>query len=142
MRIMNKETLKASLIFVLGCIITIILATIIWTLCFLFFNIKSTLLNITLCVGLMIFYYRKFKQTKWGKTLKLQPMPIIVNLDVMMAKRKISLGELAERIDLTPANLSILKTGKAKAVRFSTLEAICRELNCQPGDILEFREGE
>ncbi|MBO5252087.1 MAG: helix-turn-helix transcriptional regulator [Bacteroidaceae bacterium] len=69
-------------------------------------------------------------------------MPIIVNLDVMMAKRKISLGELAERIDLTPANLSILKTGKAKAVRFSTLEAICRELNCQPGDILEFRPEE
>ena len=67
-------------------------------------------------------------------------MPIIVNLDVMMAKRKISLGELAERIDLTSANLSILKTGKAKAVRFSTLEAICRELDCQPGDILEFRE--
>ena len=69
-------------------------------------------------------------------------MPIIVNLDVMMAKRKISLGELAERIDLTPANLSILKTGKAKAGRFSTLEAICRELDCQPGDILEFREEE
>ena len=69
-------------------------------------------------------------------------MPIIVNLDVMMAKRKISLGELAERIDLTPANLSILKTGKAKAMRFSTLEAICRELDCQPGDILEFREEE
>ena len=69
-------------------------------------------------------------------------MPIIVNLDVMMAKRKISLGELAERIDLTPANLSILKTGKAKAVRFSTLEAICRELDCQPGEILEFREEE
>ena len=69
-------------------------------------------------------------------------MPIIVNLDVMMAKRKISLGELAERIDLTPANLSILKTGNAKAVRFSTLEAICKELNCQPGDILEFREVE
>ena len=69
-------------------------------------------------------------------------MPIIVNLDVMMAKRKISLGELAERIDLTPANLSILKTGKAKAVRFSTLEAICKELNCQPGDILEFRDEE
>lgn len=66
-------------------------------------------------------------------------MPIIVNLDVMMAKRKVSLSELAERIDLTPANLSILKTGKAKAVRFSTLEAICRELDCQPGDILEFR---
>ena len=67
-------------------------------------------------------------------------MPIIVNLDVMMAKRKISLGELAEKIDLTPANLSILKTGKAKAVRFSTLEAICKELNCQPGDILEYRD--
>ena len=63
-------------------------------------------------------------------------MPIIVNLDVMMAKRKISLGELAERIDLTPANLSILKTGKAKAIRFSTLEAICKEL----GDILEYRD--
>ena len=67
-------------------------------------------------------------------------MPIIVNLDVMMAKRKNSLGDLAEKIDLTPANLSILKTGKAKAIRFSTLEAICRELNCQPGDILEYRE--
>lgn len=64
---------------------------------------------------------------------------IIVNLDVEMAKRKISLGELAERVDLTPANLSILKTGKAKAIRFSTLEAICRELGCQPGDILEYR---
>lgn len=58
----------------------------------------------------------------------------------MMAKRKISLGDLAEKIDLTPANLSILKTGKAKAIRFSTLEAICSELNCQPGDILEYRE--
>ena len=58
----------------------------------------------------------------------------------MMAKRKISLGDLAEKIDLTPANLSILKTGKAKAIRFSTLDAICRELNCQPGDILEYRE--
>ena len=67
-------------------------------------------------------------------------MPIIVTLDVMMAKRKISLGDLAEKIDLTPANLSILKTGKAKAIRFSTLEAICRELDCQPGDILEYRE--
>ena len=67
-------------------------------------------------------------------------MPIIVNLDVMMAKRKISLGDLAEKIDLTPANLSILKTGKAKAIRFSTLEAICRELDCQPGDILDYRE--
>ena len=69
-------------------------------------------------------------------------MPIIVNLDVMMAKRNISLGELAERIDLTPANLSILKTGKAKAVRFSTLEAICKALDCQPGDILEYRPEE
>ena len=58
----------------------------------------------------------------------------------MMAKRKISLGDLAEKIDLTPANLSILKTGKAKAIRFSTLEDICRELDCQPGDILEYRE--
>lgn len=58
----------------------------------------------------------------------------------MMVKRKISLGDLAEKIDLTPANLSILKTGKAKAIRFSTLEAICRELDCQPGDILEYRE--
>ena len=65
---------------------------------------------------------------------------IVVNLDVEMAKRKISLGELAERIDLTQANLSILKTGKARAIRFTTLEAICRELQCQPGDILESRE--
>ena len=65
---------------------------------------------------------------------------IIVNLDVEMAKRKISLGELAERVDLTQDNLSILKTGKAKAIRFTTLEAICRELGCQPGDILEYRE--
>ena len=65
---------------------------------------------------------------------------IIVNLDVEMAKRKISLGELAERVGLTQANLSILKTGKPRAVRFSTLEAICRELGCQPGDLLEYRE--
>lgn len=65
-------------------------------------------------------------------------MRIIVNLDVMLAKRKMSSGELAARIGITPANLSILKTGKAKAVRFSTLEAICHELDCQPGDILEF----
>lgn len=65
-------------------------------------------------------------------------MAIIVNLDVMLAKRKMSSGELAERIGLTQANLSILKTGKAKAVRFSTLAAICRELDCQPGDILEY----
>ena len=65
-------------------------------------------------------------------------MAIIVNLDVMMAKRKISSDELADKIGITQANLSILKTGKAKAVRFSTLEAICRALDCQPGDILEF----
>ncbi|WP_295434769.1 helix-turn-helix transcriptional regulator [uncultured Prevotella sp.] len=65
---------------------------------------------------------------------------IIVNLDVEMAKRKISLGELAERVGLTQANLSILKTGKAKAIRFSTLETICCELGCQPGDILEYRD--
>ena len=65
---------------------------------------------------------------------------IVVNLDVEMAKRKISLGELSERVGLTLANLSILKTGKAKAVRFTTLEAICRELGCQPGDILEYRD--
>lgn len=67
-------------------------------------------------------------------------MAIIVNLDVMMAKRKISLNELSDRVGITKANLSILKTGKAKAIRFSTLNAICIELNCQPGDILEFRE--
>ncbi len=65
-------------------------------------------------------------------------MPIIVNLDVMMAKRKISLNELSERVDLTLSNLSILKTGKAKAIRFSTLDAICKALDCQPGDILEY----
>ncbi len=69
-------------------------------------------------------------------------MPIIVNLDVMMAKRKMSLNELSEKVDLTLANLSILKTGKAKAVRFSTLEAICKVLDCQPGDILEFKKEE
>lgn len=66
-------------------------------------------------------------------------MPIVVNLDVMMAKRKMSLNELSMKVDITLANLSILKTGKAKAVRFSTLEAICQALDCQPGDILEFR---
>ena len=65
-------------------------------------------------------------------------MPIIVNLDVMMAKRKISLNELSERVELTLSNLSILKTGKAKAIRFSTLEAICKALDCQPADILEY----
>lgn len=65
---------------------------------------------------------------------------IVVNLDVMMAKRKISLNELSERVNITNSNLSILKNNKAKAIRFSTLEAICRELQCQPGDILEYRE--
>ena len=65
-------------------------------------------------------------------------MAIIINLDVMMAKRKISLNELAQKVGITNANLSILKNNKAKAVRFSTLEAICKELNCQPGDILEY----
>jgi len=65
-------------------------------------------------------------------------MPITVNLDVMMAKRKMSLNELSEKVDLTLANLSILKTGKAKAIRFSTLESICKVLECQPGDLLEY----
>ncbi|MCI8551726.1 MAG: helix-turn-helix transcriptional regulator [Lawsonibacter sp.] len=65
-------------------------------------------------------------------------MAIVVNLDVMMARRKISLGELAQKVDITMANLSILKNNKARAVRFSTLEAICKALDCQPGDILEF----
>lgn len=69
-------------------------------------------------------------------------MKIIVNLDVMLAKRKMSSGELAERIGITQANLSILKTGKAKAIRFSTLSAICKELDCQPGDILEYSKEE
>ena len=67
-------------------------------------------------------------------------MEILVNLDVMMAKRKISSGELAEKIGITPANLSVLKTGKAKAIRFSTLMALCHELDCQPGDLLEYRK--
>jgi putative transcriptional regulator len=67
-------------------------------------------------------------------------MPIVVNLDVMMAKRKMSLNELSEKVDLTLSNLSILKTGKAKAIRFSTLEAICKVLECQPSDLLEYVE--
>ena len=67
-------------------------------------------------------------------------MPIVVDLDVMMAKRKISAGELAKKVGITPANLSILKNNKAKAVRFSTLEALCRELECQVGDILVYKE--
>ena len=66
-------------------------------------------------------------------------MPIIVNLEVMMARRKISLNDLSGKVDITPANLSILKTGKAKAIRFSTLEAICKVLDCQPGDLLEYK---
>lgn len=69
-------------------------------------------------------------------------MPIVVNLDVMMARRKISSGELAEKVDISQANLSILKTGKARAIRFSTLEAICKALGCQPGDILEYKADE
>lgn len=69
-------------------------------------------------------------------------MKIVVNIDVMMAKRKISAGALSEKIGITPANLSILKNGKAKAIRFSTLMALCHELECQPGDLLEFREDE
>lgn len=68
-------------------------------------------------------------------------MSIIVNLDVVMAKRKISSGELAEKLDITPANLSILKTGKAKAIRFSTLEKLCEILDCKPGDILDYERG-
>ena len=67
-------------------------------------------------------------------------MSIVVNLDVMMAKRKVSLNELSEKVGVTPANLSILKNDKAKAIRFSTLEAICKVLECQPGDILEYKE--
>ena len=67
---------------------------------------------------------------------------LIVNLDVMLAKRKMSVTELSERVGITMANISVLKNGKAKAIRFSTLDAICRALNCQPGDILEYREDE
>lgn len=69
-------------------------------------------------------------------------MPIIINLDVVMARRKIGAGELAEKVGITPANLSILKNNKAKAVRFSTLAALCRALNCQPADLLEYVPGE
>ena len=68
-------------------------------------------------------------------------MPIIVNIDVMLAKRKMQSKELAEILDITPANLSILKTGKAKGIRFESLEAICKALDCQPGDILEYKNG-
>jgi len=67
-------------------------------------------------------------------------MAIVINIDVMMAKRKMSLNELSEKVDLTLSNLSILKTGKAKGIRFNTLEAICKALDCQPGDILEYKE--
>ena len=69
-------------------------------------------------------------------------MAIIIKIDVMMAKRKMSAGELADRVGITPANLSILKNNKAKAVRFTTLEALCRALNCQPGDLMEYRPDE
>ncbi len=69
-------------------------------------------------------------------------MPIIVNLDVMMAKRKMSLNELSEKVDITLSNLSILKTGKAKAIRFSTLESLCQALDCQPADLLEYQKSE
>ncbi len=69
-------------------------------------------------------------------------MPIIVNVDVMLARRKMSSGELAEKIGITAANLSILKTGKAKAIRFTTLAALCKALDCQPGDILEYQPGD
>jgi putative transcriptional regulator len=69
-------------------------------------------------------------------------MPIIVNLDVVLAQRKMRLNDLADAVDITPQNLSILKTGKAKAIRFSTLEAICEHMQCQPGDILEYRPEE
>ncbi len=67
-------------------------------------------------------------------------MPIMINVDVMLARRKMSSGELASRIGITPSNMSILKTGKAKAIRLSTLESLCRELDCQPGDILEYTQ--
>lgn len=69
-------------------------------------------------------------------------MPIIVNIDVMMARRKMSAGELAEKVGITPANLSILKNNKAKAIRFSTLEALCKALDCKPGDLLDYKEGD
>lgn len=74
--------------------------------------------------------------------MKLQSriMPIVVNIDVMLAKRKMSSGELAQKVGISPTNLSILKTGKARAIRFSTLEALCKALDCQPGDIMEYRE--
>ena len=69
-------------------------------------------------------------------------MPIIVNLDVVLAQRKMRLNDLADGVDITPQNLSVLKTGRARAIRFSTLESICKHLNCQPGDILEYRPNE
>ena len=69
-------------------------------------------------------------------------MPIMINIDVMLARRKMSSGELATRIGITPSNMSILKTGKAKAIRLTTLESLCRELDCQPGDLLEYRPEE
>ena len=96
--------------------------------------------RMTVNVGWTCFCLYVFKKLTKHHTLWWQALEENPNKPKMMAKRKISLGDLAEKIDLTPANLSILKTGKAKAIRFSTLEAICRELECQPGDILEFRD--
>lgn len=69
-------------------------------------------------------------------------MPIVINIDVMLAKRKMSSGELAQKVGISPTNLSILKTGKARAIRFTTLEALCKALDCQPGDIMEYRDDE
>ncbi len=77
-------------------------------------------------------------QPDWLLNREVRGMPIIVNLDVMLAKRKMTLSQLSEQVDITIANLSVLKTNKAKAVRFSTLEAVCKALDCQPGDILEY----
>ena len=128
----DKKTISIVCL-IAGFIITLFVVQLIYTLTlrqWLDHKTAKAFLNIGWIYFCMYVYYRLSKRYT----------SIIVNLDVMMAKRKISLGELAEKIDLTPANLSILKTGKAKAIRFSTLEAICKELDCQPGDILEYRE--
>ena len=144
---------RKSIFYLILCLIATLFVS-----SFIYFLVLHPLLDnkivrISINIGWTCFCLYAFKKltqrhTLWwravdenpNKSQNNYPMPIIVNLDVMMAKRKISLGDLAEKIDLTPANLSILKTGKAKAIRFSTLEAICRELDCQPGDILEYRE--
>ena len=88
--------------------------------------------------NIRILIYDTYKKT--DSPSKLTAMAIIVNIDIMLARRKMSSGELAAKVGITPANLSILKTGKARAIRFTTLEALCRALDCQPGDILEYRE--